>query len=616
MKKVTCPLCEDAFTSEDGLLSHVEKEHDDQIPKNFSASQYIYYTKTGKVHGSCVMCKQNTTWNETTHKYNRFCKRERCKDAYREMFKKRMIGKYGKTTLLNDPEQQRLMLSHRHISGEYKWTDGTLKTYTGSYELEFLKVLDLLMNFESSDVMTPSPHTYYYEYEGEKKFYIPDIYIPSLNLEIEIKQGGTNPNLHPNMVKIDKAKENLKDKLMASQKDVNYIKIVDKNYDNFLKYLFDEKNKIIESKNVKISDIVREASFDIERLTDNIMINDMEYVAEATGEKLYPVYITLFSNDTSFGKLIRKVTGSNYSHATISLDPSLNNMYSFSDVPYSKSAFRSDGFVRESLWSPMYRKNRFFTVLVTFVDKHGRDEIEKKIEYMKANYMKYKYNTFGLIEYYLKMRNTTNHDEHKKMKWFCSEFVSGMLDAAGVKGFDNVLQSPEDIKSKAGDDVIILRDFTLKTFSEKELIRATKDAEIRFRQIHSVSESVDDINIHIPVLEFSFKDLLPVKKQTYSELKVNEYTSLIDWKKLYDTFTKLFKSSDPAVRFDLFELILRKYIIPFNKSVKDVTDEIIKEIEHIFNVIKTTVIQSVDVIEGKITALVNGVLKTFEYPIG
>ena len=46
------------------------------------------------------------------------------------------------------------------------------------------------MNFDSDDVMTPSPHTYYYEYGGEKKFYIPDVYIPSLNLEIEIKQGG------------------------------------------------------------------------------------------------------------------------------------------------------------------------------------------------------------------------------------------------------------------------------------------------------------------------------------------------------------------------------------------------------------------------------------------
>ena len=266
MKKISCPLCDDNFKSEDGLILHIEEEHSDSIPKGFSTQQYIYYTKTGKTHGNCVVCKKETTWNEVTNKYNRFCKNPKCKQQYRELFKKRMIGKYGKTTLLNDPDQQRLMLSHRHISGKYKWSDGTVKVYTGSYELEFLKLLDTFMNFDSDDVMTPSPHTYYYEYGGEKKFYIPDVYIPSLNLEIEIKQGGSNPNLKPNMVKIDKVKENLKDKVMESQKNINYIKIVDKNYDNFIQYLFDEKNKIIDSTEVNLQSIIREASFDIDML--------------------------------------------------------------------------------------------------------------------------------------------------------------------------------------------------------------------------------------------------------------------------------------------------------------------------------------------------------------
>ena len=53
------------------------------------------------------------------------------------------------------------------------------------------------------------------------------------------------------MVKIEKVKEKLKDAVMASQKDVNYIKIVDKKYDNFMQYLFNEKNKFINAKNVK-----------------------------------------------------------------------------------------------------------------------------------------------------------------------------------------------------------------------------------------------------------------------------------------------------------------------------------------------------------------------------
>jgi len=231
-KKLKCPLCDDSYTKIEGLYAHIEDEHDDELPQNYTPARYLYYLKTGRTSGSCVIDHKPTDWNESTGKYNRFCNNPKCKEKYRAQFEKRMINKYGKTTLLNDPEQQRKMLANRHISGEYKWTDGSIKTYTGTYELDFLKFLDAFMNFESDDVFSPSPHTYYYEYEGEKKFYIPDVWIPSLNLEIEIKE---SDNTHPHM-KVDREKERLKDKMMSSFKNIDYIKIVDKKYDEFFAY--------------------------------------------------------------------------------------------------------------------------------------------------------------------------------------------------------------------------------------------------------------------------------------------------------------------------------------------------------------------------------------------
>lgn len=617
MKKIECPLCDDSYISHDGLIEHIEDEHSEDIPKDFTPSQYLYYMKTGKTHGSCIICKRDTGWNPTTNKYNRFCTNKKCKDKYRETFKKRMIGKYGKVTLLNDPEQQRNMLAHRRISGEYKWTDGTVKTYTGTYELEFLKVLDLVMNFSSDDVMTPSPHTYYYMYEGEKKFYIPDVYIPSLNLEIEIKQGGSNPNLKPNMVKIDKAKEKLKDAVMESQKDVNYIKIVDKKYDNFIQYLFKEKDKYIKGKNIDLGQIITEAMSDINMLSTD----DLSPVIEASDtnvstEKLYPVYIVLFSNDTEFGKIIRKTTGSDYSHATISLDPSLNNMYSFSDIPYSKSKFRSDGFVRESLWSPMYRKNRFFTVMVTFVNKAEKTIIEEKIKYIKDNYDKYKYNTLGLIEYYFKFKNTKNHDEKRKMKWFCSEFVAGMLSSANIPGFDNVLMSPQDIRDKSTySNVIILKDnYTIDTFSETELTTLTKRAEKEFRNNQVIKESVEYIDYEFVDEGFSFKSLIPFKQKEYTEHILASYTSFIDWRQLYIEFKKIYKKTDENVRFDLFELIIRNYIMPLQKSTSNVTDEIISEMYRIYNKINSSVIDTIDVVKSRIVCIIHNARIIINYP--
>ena len=99
------------------------------------------------------------------------------------------------------------------------------------------------MDYDASDIIMPSPHTYYYEYEGKQLFYIPDAYIPSLNLEIEIKDGGDNPNMHHKIQDVDKVKEKLKDDVVISSK-INYLKIYNKGNNRFLKYLNEMNDNI------------------------------------------------------------------------------------------------------------------------------------------------------------------------------------------------------------------------------------------------------------------------------------------------------------------------------------------------------------------------------------
>lgn len=255
-----CELCGDRnvrYKKIESLYSHIEDDHIDMVPKDFTIPQYVYYLKTGRSYGTCRMCKRKTTWNTVTNKYNVFCDSEKCKKDYRKLFEKRMISKFGKIHLLNDPEQQRIMLAHRKISGQYTWSDGKTKiNYTGSYELDFLKMMDILMNFDPKDIIGPSPHTYYYIYEKEKKFYIPDFFIPSLELEIEIKDGGDNPNMHHKIQNVDKKKEKLKDEVMLSQNTFNYIKIINKNYEPLFKFLFKMKERLSDkNKNIPIKPI-------------------------------------------------------------------------------------------------------------------------------------------------------------------------------------------------------------------------------------------------------------------------------------------------------------------------------------------------------------------------
>ena len=182
----------------------MDQEHPEHRPHGFSDTRYFYYALTGKVEGKCVTCGKPTEWNEETQKYNRFCNNPACKAKYKEVFNQRMIKKYGKVSLCDDPEQQRKMLKARRISGQYQFKDGGKVDYVGSYEKDFLKMMDMFMRFKSSDIMAPSPHTYSYQYEGETHFYIPDFFIPNLNLEIEIKDETTT---HPKFLAVDKVKE-------------------------------------------------------------------------------------------------------------------------------------------------------------------------------------------------------------------------------------------------------------------------------------------------------------------------------------------------------------------------------------------------------------------------
>lgn len=210
---------------------HYETKHKDLIPPDMTGYRWFYYLLTKKDKGSCVICHNETDFNEVTMKYSRFCNNPACKQKYKEERDRRMIGKYGKLYLTDDPEMQKKMLAARKISGIYNWSDGKTKIgYTGSYEHDFLKHLDINLHWPAADIVCPSPHTYTYEYNGQSHFYIPDAFIPSMNLEIEIKDDGSARNINPD----SREKDRIKDDLMKSCSNLfNYIKIVNKDYTQF-----------------------------------------------------------------------------------------------------------------------------------------------------------------------------------------------------------------------------------------------------------------------------------------------------------------------------------------------------------------------------------------------
>lgn len=263
-RNIKCIFCDFKSKDKQKIYEHIEKCHNDQIPEDISIPQYFYNMSKNVLHGNCVMCKRPTEWNEATNKYKRFCNDPKCKAKYNDIFNKRMIGKYGKVHLLNDPKVQQKMLENRKISGRYSWSDGSGdKPYTGTYEHKFLEYCDLVLDLPFDDVMTPCPFIFCYTIDGstptkpkyftEEEYdclpdtvkidiantyllYRPDAYIPSINLIVEIKHGGDNPNMHTKIQTVDVVKDKAKEEVMKNQPQFNYMKITDNNYGDFLTY--------------------------------------------------------------------------------------------------------------------------------------------------------------------------------------------------------------------------------------------------------------------------------------------------------------------------------------------------------------------------------------------
>lgn len=253
LRKVKCPYCSFTNTKEK-VINHIELKHEDMIPQGFTAARVLFNFINKKDHGTCVICKGNTTWNEKTNKYNRLCNKPECKNKLREIYKKNMLKVYGKTTLLNDPEQQKKMLANRSISGVYKFSNGKIKEYTGSFEKKFLQFMDTMMGYDPDDIIMPGP-TLEYEYNGEKHQWITDALIVPYNLIIEIKDGGDFKN-NRSMVSY-REKQVAKEEMITNMGKYNYLRLTNNQFGQLIDILYDLKMQMIDDSDENKKTIVK-----------------------------------------------------------------------------------------------------------------------------------------------------------------------------------------------------------------------------------------------------------------------------------------------------------------------------------------------------------------------
>lgn len=244
-KKYKCPYCEYKFEREK-IGKHIDKFHADLIPEGYTTARVVFNTINKKDHGTCIICKKESPWNEDKQRYERLCGSKKCHDEYLKICEDRMKKKYnGKTKedMLNDPEFQDRMLKGRSISGEYKFENGVSIPYVGSYEKNFLEFMDKYLHVLPEDIQAPGP-TIEYNYNGKKHFWITDFYYIPYNLVLDIKDGGNNPNTR-NMEEY-RNKQVEKEKAITKLKKFNYLRLTDNQFDQLLEIMLELKESMLD----------------------------------------------------------------------------------------------------------------------------------------------------------------------------------------------------------------------------------------------------------------------------------------------------------------------------------------------------------------------------------
>ena len=238
-----CPYCDYKGTKVD-LVSHVEDEHEEMIPKDYTPARVVYNYINKRESGCCKFCKGPTPWNEKTWKYRVICEKKSCKEKASRLAEENLKKATGmtKSQRMSNPDIQNDMLNNRKISGTYNFK-GVKKTYVGSYEYKLLEFYDKVLDVSPDEIQTPGP-VIEYIYKGQKHQWITDLYYITANLVHDAKDGGDNPNNRE--MKDYREKQIAKEKAIKEQGKYNYVRVTNNEFEQLLEVLSEIKYAMID----------------------------------------------------------------------------------------------------------------------------------------------------------------------------------------------------------------------------------------------------------------------------------------------------------------------------------------------------------------------------------
>jgi hypothetical protein len=178
--------------------------------------------------------------------------------------------------------------------------------------------------------------------------------------------------------------------------------------------------------------------------SDNWDENNDFFQQEAVDETATaPIYFIFSKGKTPIiSEAIKKVTKSEYSHASIAFDASLNPMYSFGDST-KPDTYQSGkwGFKKEDIHGNAYN-DIDVAVYGAYIDKQNIEKLKEIVKDFESH--KTKFDKRILVNKLIRLDVKPGKNKYKQV---CSTFVDYLMNEIGIKQGSKNLMSPEDIRS-------------------------------------------------------------------------------------------------------------------------------------------------------------------------
>ena len=203
--------------------------------------------------------------------------------------------------------------------------------------------------------------------------------------------------------------------------------------------------------------------------------------------KKSPVFFIFSKGKTPFiSNAIKKATHSEYSHASIAFDPSLNPMYSFGDATkpdtYQTGTW---GFKREDIHGAAYNDVEV-SVYGAYIDNDKISRMKELVEDFDSHNTK-----FDKRILLNKLMHLDKKPGKNKYKQVCSTFVDYLMNDVGIKKGNKKLMSPEDIRTSISQ----FEDSAFEVFSGKANDYSAKksDKKISDKGKEEKSKAFDEV---------------------------------------------------------------------------------------------------------------------------